>query len=51
MTPADIGEILANELGKISEPIIYACIIIAIALVVLGLLIRGFKNVLRKIFK
>ena len=51
MTVSDIGGILASEFAKISDQIVFFCIVIAIALVVLGLIVSAIKSAFRAIFK
>ena len=51
MTVSDIGGILASEFAKISDQIVFFCIVGAIALIVLGLIIRGIKSTFKTIFK
>lgn len=51
MSTSSIGEILATELAKISDQIVFYCIILAVCIVILGLIIGAIKNAFRKIFK
>ena len=46
-----ITEVLVTELEKISDQLVTFCIVIAIALVVLGLIVSAIKSAFRAIFK
>lgn len=48
---SQITEVLVTELEKISDQLVTFCIVIAIALVVLGLIVSAIKSAFRAIFK
>lgn len=48
---SQVTEVLVTELEKISDQLVTFCIVIAIALVVLGLIVSAIKSAFRAIFK
>ena len=48
---SQITEVLVTELEKISDQLVTFCIVIAIALVVLGLIVSAIKSAFRALFK
>ena len=50
MSTSEISGILVTELSKISDQIVYSCIILSVSLIILGLAIGMFKNFVRRFF-
>ena len=48
---SQVTEVLVAELEKVSDQLVTFCIVITIALIILGLIIRGIKSAFRSIFK